>query len=384
MSSNFFNQIKNYFSFSKSQQAGLIIMFVLIILIMLANLLFPYFIKEDLVNDDEFKREIEAYRKAIVQQEEVDAISDPFPFDPNSISFAKMLELGLTEYQAKMIDKYRNAGGKFYDKEDFRKIYSITDREYEVLEPYIVISKPEIVRTEKKVKQQLLPKPFNPNDADSVLLSEIGLDSRQISNIINYRKAGGVFKIKSDFNKIYNIADADYEKLQKYILLPSVIDSSEIIEKTRGDMPAKVKQRDIVEINSADTTELTKLYGIGPYYAKKIIVYRDRLGGFYDKSQLLEVFGIDSMRYFKFENQVVVDKGVIKKLNLNTALFNEILKHPYFEYYMVKEIFNLKDAKGDFTAVSELRQIDLMYDELYDKIRPYVTVENKTQSKLNE
>jgi len=197
MQVNFFRNIANYFSFSRSQQAGLIVMFALIILILLANLLFPYFIKDDFVNDEDFLKEIEEFRKSIVKNEEVVGISDPFPFDPNLISVLKMLELGLSDYQAQMVKKYRDAGGRFYTKENFRKIYSITEKDFKILEPYIIISKPDEEVDVKNDRNKLIPKPFNPNDADSIVLCDIGFSQRQISHVLNYRKAGGKFRVKS-------------------------------------------------------------------------------------------------------------------------------------------------------------------------------------------
>lgn len=380
----FFSHITNYFAFSRSQQAGLIIMFILIILIFLANLFVPYFYKNEEITDDGFLAEIEAFRNSIVREEASTKIIDPFPFDPNVISYDQMIQLGLSDYQAKMIMKFREAGGKFYDKEDFRKIYSITEDDYDALRSFIIITKPDVEVAAAKTEKKLIPRPFNPNDADSLLLSKIGLNSKQIGQIVNYRNAGGEFRIKSDFNKIYSISDNEYEVLQKYILLPSVIDSSEFVE-SRGEQKDNFEiSRPIVEINSADTSELDKLYGIGPYYAKKIVAYREKLGGFYDKSQLLEVFGIDSTRYFKFEEQVEIDQSYIQQLDLNDAGFNEMLKHPYLEYYLVKAIFNYKDATGDFKSINELKQIDLLYDELFNKIEPYFTIKKATGVEKNE
>lgn len=371
----FFNKVTDYFSLSKSQQGGIIIMMILIVLMLTANFLIPYFVDDPVVVDEAFLTEVEAFRASEVVKIQ-NQITDPFPFDPNSISINQMLELGLSDYQAEMIVKYRNAGGKFYKKEDFKRIYSITDADYEKLEPFINIASIEPKNQILQPKVELTPRPFNPNTADSVLFADIGLSWKQISQIINYRNAGGKFRIKSDFNKLYSISGEEYEKLQKYILLPSKLDSSEVT-LVDSDEKKQKKERVQVEINSADTLELTKLYGIGPYYARKIVAYRNQLGGFYEPSQLMEVFGIDSTRFFNFSDQVIVNPDLISKIDLNRAGFKEILKHPYFEYYLVKSIFNYKDAVGDFKSVAELKQIDLVYEELFRKLQPYLMVESE-------
>jgi len=375
LNSDIINKVKDYFTFSKSQKGGIVILSVLLVLIIAFNFMMPYIFQNEVVLDESFLQEIESFRASVVEEKKT-TITDPFPFDPNLISFDKMIELGLTEYQARMILKYRNAGGQFYKKEDFKRIYSIDDEDYNLLEPFINIVEPKKLPKVIEFEREINPMPFNPNTVDTGKLTKIGLSDNQVSQIINYRNAGGIFRIKSDFKKIYSISEAEYDQLEKYILLPSKIDSAQVVESYDEEKKSDLKVRPEVEINSADTNELTKLYGIGPYYAKKIVAYREKLGGFYDKAQLLEVFGIDSTRYFGFTEQVKVDKEIIAKIDLNNADFREMLKHPYFEYYMVKEIFNYKDAVGDFRSVSELKQIDLVYDQLYNKLEPYLTVEN--------
>ena len=380
MWNSFINRAKDYFTFSKSQQGGIIFLSAILILIIAFNYALPYLVKNESVSDGSFLREIEAFRASVVVEEEPE-ITDPFPFDPNLISYEKMIELGLSEYQAGMIVKYRNAGGKFFKKEDFKRIYSIGDEDYNLLEPFINIPEPRKKPKAAEFKPEIIPMPFNPNTVDTGKLKKIGLSENQVSQIINYRNAGGIFRIKSDFKKIYSISEDEYDQLEKYILLPSKIDSAKVAEIPDKGKKSDQEVRPVVEINSADTSELTELYGIGPYYAKKIVAYREKLGGFYDKAQLLEVFGIDSTRYFGFTEQVEVDNEIITRIDLNNADFREMLKHPYFEYYMVKEIFNYKDAVGDFRSVSELKQIDLVYDQLYNKLEPYLTVENVASEK---
>lgn len=369
------SKIKNYFTFSKSQKAGVIILSAILLLFIAGWFVLPDLIDGYIEPDISFKAEVAAFVSS-AKTEPTEKFAGAFPFDPNSISKPQMTELGLTEYQAEMILKYRQAGGEFRENEDFKKIYSITDEDYLKLEPFIHISRKEPVVRNQIREHKLTPVPFDPNTADSNLLSGLGLSQKQVSQIINYRKAGGIFRIKSDFAGIYCISDREYRNLEKYILLPSTPETVHIVsEKSKRSTTAS--QKILVEINSADTSDLEKLYGIGPYYAKRIIDYRSRLGGFYSKSQLLEVYGIDSTRYFGFADQVEVNRRLIHKIDLNRADFKTILNHPYFEYYLVKAIFNYKDAVGDFVSVNELKEIDLMYDELFYKVVPYLQVENE-------
>jgi competence protein ComEA len=77
----------------------------------------------------------------------------------------------------------------------------------------------------------------------------------------------------------------------------------------------------VVEVNSADSAGLTKIYGIGPAFASRIIKYRNRLGGFYSKEQLKEVYGLDAEKYAEVREQVRIDPAKVKKVNVNTAQF---------------------------------------------------------------
>jgi len=362
---------KRYFYFTKRQRGGLIILSGLLMLSITIYFLLPTLIKNELVIDESFRQEVENFQKSKIVQSSSKELN-PFPFDPNTITGEKLSQIGLSDYQVKMILKYRDAGGKFYSKDDFSKIYSISESEYKLLEPFIIITQPAPKSNLTPPEEKLTPLPFDPNVADNNLMAKIGFNRKQINQIENYRNAGGEFVVKNDFRKIYSISDKDFKILENYILLPSAIATAveePLSEKKSADFE--------IEINTADSLALIKLKGIGPVYAGRIITYRKKLGGFYDKSQLLEVYGLDTNRYFKFIDNVIVDTAQMSKMDLNTATFNDLLNHPYFEYYLVKSIFNYKEAIGEFTSVEELRHVNLVYDQLFEKISPYLLVNSK-------
>jgi DNA uptake protein ComE-like DNA-binding protein len=128
----------------------------------------------------------------------------------------------------------------------------------------------------------------------------------------------------------------------------------------------------LIELNSADTADLMALRGIGRYYAGKIIRYRERLGGFISPEQLLEIDGVDSARFCSLREQVWTDTLLVRKFNLNSTPFKDYLRHPYFEYHLVKAIFRYKDEHKTFHSVGDLRSIPLITPPLYDRIRPYL------------
>jgi DNA uptake protein ComE-like DNA-binding protein len=88
----------------------------------------------------------------------------------------------------------------------------------------------------------------------------------------------------------------------------------------------------------------------------------------------MEIKGMDSLRYSQFKGQINVDPQLIRKIDLNSATFKELLKHPYFEYYLVKAIMSYKDEIRTWDSVGQLRKVPVMYEELYVKIAPYLEV----------
>ena len=131
----------------------------------------------------------------------------------------------------------------------------------------------------------------------------------------------------------------------------------------------------VIDINTADTLEFQKLRGIGPYYASMIVKYRSLLGGFIKKEQLLEVYGMDSARYELFIENITLQNDSVIRFDLNRVAFRDLLRHPYFDYYLVKDIFNLRQKRGDYKNVSDLMELELMYEELYEQISPYLFVD---------
>ena len=90
--------------------------------------------------------------------------------------------------------------------------------------------------------------------------------------------------------------------------------------------------------------------------------------------QLLEIEGMDSARFALCRPQCRVDTSRVRKFDLNETPFKEYLKHPYFEYHVVKTIFQQKDKRGRYRSVGELREIPLFHEEVYGRLAPYLTV----------
>lgn len=127
----------------------------------------------------------------------------------------------------------------------------------------------------------------------------------------------------------------------------------------------------IVEINTADSAALVGLYGIGAVFADRILKYRGLLGGFYSTDQLLEVYGMDSVRFNQIKERIRVDTGLVRKIHINKDEFKSLLRHPYLDYETVKAIVNYRQYTDSIPNADTLRKV-VAYDPIFEKISGYI------------
>lgn len=132
-------------------------------------------------------------------------------------------------------------------------------------------------------------------------------------------------------------------------------------------------RRTRVSLNNADTLDLQQLYNIGPVFARRIVNYRTALGGFVDKGQLMEVYGMDSARYADIAPYITLDTPAVRLLDINSATIDQLKRHPYLDYYQAKAIVRLREKEGLYRTASDLKKVPLIDQETYNKISPYIT-----------
>jgi competence protein ComEA len=197
---------------------------------------------------------------------------------------------------------------------------------------------------------------FDPNTASTDDWQRLGITQKQAAIIKNYTSKGGRFRKAEDLQKIYGLTKVDYAKLAPFIIIPKEI----------------TKPNVVVELNAADSAKLTTIDGIGGAFAKRIIYYRERLGGFIAKEQLKEVFGIDELKYSEIKGQVKVDAGRIRKININTITFDKLRLMPYLNYKQVNAIIEYRKQHGDYAAIGDLKNIAIIDADILRKIGPYL------------
>ena len=140
----------------------------------------------------------------------------------------------------------------------------------------------------------------------------------------------------------------------------------------RSSFAKKAKLTIPVALNTADSAKLTTIYGIGPAFARRIIKYRERLGGFNSKRQLKEVYGLDEEKYAEISGQVTVDPGHLKKININTATFDDLKRMPYLTFKQMNAIIQYRVQHGNYTSAEGLKEIVILNDNTIDKLKPYI------------
>jgi DNA uptake protein ComE-like DNA-binding protein len=214
---------------------------------------------------------------------------------------------------------------------------------------------------------------FDPNNFPEADWKRLGLSAYQIKIIKNYESKGGTFRKKEDVKKMYCIKEDQYSSLEPYIKIPAENKPISKVEESKI-VAADPISKSPVELNSADSATLTTIKGIGPFYAKTILKYRNSLGGFYDKKQLMEVWKFDQEKFDGVEKYITVNASKIKRININNCETDQ-LKIPYLKWNQANAIVSYRKQHGKFKTIDEIKLTDLVDDETLRKIAPYLILE---------
>jgi len=311
---------KEFFYFSKGQRTGIIVLLVLIFIVVVVNFSLPYFYTVSNPVNASFFAEVSAFKKTLVLRD--------------SLKNAKW-EREYAERQREFEAKYHN----FKSYPDFKKDF-----------PYTLF-------------------PFDPNIADSATFVRLGIKPRIAANIMRYKSKGGTFKKSTDFAKVYGITAEKFKELEPFI---SVKENSSAVDSTLLKKK-QFKQDVIVDINSADTTILMQVRGLGRGYAKGIVRYRQQLGGFVSVDQLTEINGMRPESFDKIRPFCTVNADVIQKIRVNTASAERLNAHPYINFYQAKAIYELRRYKGKLRTINDLKELEELKADDLNKLKPYLS-----------
>ncbi|MCR5312670.1 MAG: helix-hairpin-helix domain-containing protein [Bacteroidaceae bacterium] len=240
-------------------------------------------------------------------------------FDPNTVDSLTLTNFGIKSWKIKNFMKYRRAGAIFRTPESILRTYGWEESDYKVLEPYIVIGK------EYQIAQ-----------------------TKRTNNYIKDDAANRTRKKASEYTEHVSKADSPYQR--KYIA-------------------AKFKTLTKVDPNTADTTLLCSIPGIGKKISEAIIRYRGKLGGYTDIKQIAEIKIVspELLEWFEISNN-----PDINKININKDSFQRINSHPYISYDQTRDIMQYRRLYGDIKDIAHLASIGVFTEDETERLKPYI------------
>ena len=231
---------------------------------------------------------------------------------------------------------------------------------------------------------------FDPNTADSSTLVHLGMKKWQVSNMLKYRAKGGRYRKAEDMKKLYGMTDSMYQALLPYIQIDTVaikqyrdsVRKSQMDSVRTDSLPRYIspKRDTILNLRTADTTELKKIRGIGSYRARQIVRYRKELGGFVNTEQLREIKALqplltDSLQADSLLSHFWIDSIIIVPLQVNSCRAETLERHPYLSFEQAKAVYELRRKKIRLESIEQLRRLDCFTEEELRRVEPYLSFE---------
>ena len=331
--------------YTRSQRRGVMLLFLFIILmqgiIICKDQIFPAKTPSGFQVPIELQQEYDSLKTMALQRK----TKKIYPFNPNYLTDYRGYYLGMSVEEIDKVWAYRKQGKYFQNKMEFKQVSGISDSLYNVLEPYINI--PVYKRYKPVVRRRIV----STTDINRASISDLqtvkGVGEVLSKRIVKYRKAIGGFKDKKQLNKVYGLEPEVVQRIwKKFQLTEKPAEKNLSVHK--------------LPINTATAEDLKKVYGIGEKLSRRIVNYRDKLGGFTVEDQLNEVYGLSPevteqiWKQFKIENP----NRNLPKINLNEANIIELAKNPYISYQLAKKIVSYRTINGAFTKFGELLAVE--------------------------
>ncbi len=319
MMSRWNKYLSGYLSFTRKERTCIIVIIVFIIFFSVLPLLFPFFIRPKPTDHTAFKKEIAELK--ISQRDSTGG----FKKDDD--------ENNLPRY-------YRQPEKNYYSKQPHGELFY-----------------------------------FDPNTLSEGGWKRLGIREKTITTIRNYITKGGRFYKPEDIGKIWGLHEDQISRLMPYVRIEEKQTDNFSDHKNTGQHKVYDKPKySTVDINAADTSAFIALPGIGSKLAHRIITFRNKLGGFYRVEQLAETYGLPDSTFQKIKDKLVLADPSVKKIDINIASVDELKNHPYIRYNIANAIVQYRNQHGNFTAISELKNIMIITGEIYSRIEPYISI----------
>ncbi|MBL4568310.1 MAG: helix-hairpin-helix domain-containing protein [Flavobacteriaceae bacterium] len=218
--------------------------------------------------------------------------------------------------------------------------------------------------------------PFNPNYITDYKGAQLGLSIEEIDRLHAFRKSKKFVNSAKQFQRVTKVSDSLLIIIAPYFKFPDWVTKQQSKELSFLSKKVRIPNKYIIttsDINQASVFDFQSVQGVGEILSERILKYRKRLQGFTFKEQLSEVWKLDPkiaariLIVFKITNP-----PMIKKINLNTATFKEVLSNPYIDYELCKKIFEFRDEVAELQSIEELKNIGGFPLDKYKRITLYL------------
>ncbi len=254
-----------------------------------------------------------------------------------------------------------------------------TTKNPQVIEDQLIINKIDSLRKAAGKQSQPVIYPFNPNYLTDYTAYRLGMDTGAFRRIKAYRLSGKYFHSAKEFQRISGISDSLFEILKPYIQFPDY--AWDTTRRPRGFKKTVFSRKKIYptlkkDINSATEEDLKKVYGIGEKLSKRIVRYREKLGGYSIKEQLKDIYALPPETYNELWKyfEIKTPKPINGKVSINRATIRELRQNPYIDFDLAEKIVEYRELHGNFKKLEDLKNIPGFPVEKYKRIVLYLTL----------
>lgn len=226
---------------------------------------------------------------------------------------------------------------------------------------------------------------FDPNTLALAQWQDLGLSPRQAAAVQRFQAHGGRFRTKRDVARMRVVDPALFAQWEPFIQLPDSLPARSpagtgLADAAVGTAHTATFERAApaqVEVNTADTLRLQEVNGIGPAFARGIVKYRDRLGGFYSLEQLNEVYVLRDKpdAVVRLKERLLLDPRMVRRFPVNSVTAEELGPHPYAGWKVAKALVAYRKQHGPFHALEDIKGCALVTDSVYHRLVPYLIME---------
>lgn len=216
---------------------------------------------------------------------------------------------------------------------------------------------------------------FDPNTISKTDWLKLGVKEKTVNTIQKLLSKGFQFRKPEDIKKVFGISPQKADELIPYIQIQQNFVSNFKNTNEQKTIVRLPYTKTIVkfDINNSDTSDWIQLNGIGSKLAKRIITFREKLGGFISINQVAETYGLPDTTFQKIKEYLLLNNSHVQKININQTTVDELKNHPYIKWNVANAIIQFKNQHGNYTSVNDLKKIRIISDSIFQKISPYLS-----------